>query len=979
MKGLLSALASGATASPIHIIAFYTLLASAAYFHLLDLAKDYAGQSAEHQDLVMTWRRGTVEKGDIESLLPHISLAVFDLPSGHSYLPLVLDTLQPQCYTPNNSFSCISLPIPPGKYGILLEVPELDTLALQTNGIEVNHPSKDPVSLIWMVNSISQLAEKTRNLIHNAERADIAIMAVAYISMYLTFVSLFLNMRNLNSRFWLGTTILISSTFAFLFALVTTHHTGIIIDPIVLTEGLPFLVVTVGFDKPFALTKAVLNGNTGNIKTDVIEAVKSKGLVILRDYAVETGILVLGALSGVSGLRHFCALAAWILVWDCLLLFTFYTAVLAIKLEINRIKYYTNIRKALEEDGISHKTADKIVSARQDDPQRDVEYMFFFSRGRVREGTVTRFKSYMVAGWVFVNVFNLLPTRRHSFTSEPLDLEEIIESVARLSGLSEFVLSILPTACLRFGSDRLGFLHVFLESWTRSVGDPVISKWIVLTLGISVGLNAWLFNAARWHIQKPVVEQETPRHPMSKLVVGAPEEVSPDVTESQRTDAECEKMVKLGTSRELLDEELVRMMATGIIAGYSLEKILGDPERAVRIRRAVLSRNSTTRTLETSELPYRYYDYSRVIGACCENVIGYMPIPVGVAGPMMIDCEPFLIPMATTEGCLVASTMRGCKAINASGGAITVLMQDQMTRGPCVMFPSLSRAAAAKFWLDSDEGQRVMQKAFDSTSRFARLKNLKTAIAGIHLYIRFATSTGDAMGMNMISKGAEHALSVMKDKAGFSDMSIVSISGNYCTDKKPAAINWIEGRGKSVVAEALIPGQIIKTILKSSVDSLVELNIAKNLVGSAMAGNPAQNIESSNCITLMRNVNGNLHITVSMPSIEVGTIGGGTVLEPQGAMLDLLGIRGPHPTSPGRNSQQLARIVAAAVLAGELSLCSALAAGHLVKSHMILNRSQANTPSPISSSSTTAPGPLNQSPGARMTPIRSIPGSCLKS
>lgn len=95
---------------------------------------------------------------------------------------------------------------------------------------------------------------------------------------------------------------------------------------------------------------------------------------------------------------------------------------------------------------------------------------------------------------------------------------------------------------------------------------------------------------------------------------------------------------------------------------------------------------------------------------------------------------------------------------------------------------------------------------------------------------------------------------------------------------------------------------------------------------------------------------GNLHISVSMPCIEVGTIGGGTILEPQNAMLDLLGVRGAHPTSPGDNARQLARIIAAGVLAGELSLCAALAAGHLVQAHMAHNRSQApsrsTTPAP---------------------------------
>jgi hydroxymethylglutaryl-CoA reductase (NADPH) len=247
---------------------------------------------------------------------------------------------------------------------------------------------------------------------------------------------------------------------------------------------------------------------------------------------------------------------------------------------------------------------------------------------------------------------------------------------------------------------------------------------------------------------------------------------------------------------------------------------------------------------------------------------------VPVAGPIVIDGQSYFLPMATTEGVLVASTSRGAKAINAGGGAITVLTGDGMTRGPCIGFETLERAGAAKVWLDSEAGQNTMKKAFNSTSRFARLQSIKTALAGTYLYIRFKTTTGDAMGMNMISKGVEHALSVMSQESGFEDMAIISVSGNYCTDKKPAAINWIDGRGKSVVAEAIIPGDVVRNVLKSDVDALVELNISKNLIGSAMAGSiggfnahaanivtaiflatgqdPAQNVESSNCITIMK-------------------------------------------------------------------------------------------------------------------------------
>ncbi|KAI6104307.1 hydroxymethylglutaryl-CoA reductase [Pisolithus sp. B1] len=184
----------------------------------------------------------------------------------------------------------------------------------------------------------------------------------------------------------------------------------------------------------------------------------------------------------------------------------------------------------------------------------------------------------------------------------------------------------------------------------------------------------------------------------------------------------------------------------------------------------------------------------------------------------------------------------------------------------------------------------------------------------------------------------------------FPGMVILALSGNYCTDKKPAAINWMEGRGKSVVAEAVVPG--------------------KNLVGSATAGSiggfnahaaniltaiflvtgqdPARNVESSNCITLMEPTNArkDLLVTVSMPSIEVGAVGGGTILDPQASVLEMFGVKGPHATTPGHNTQRLARIIAAAVMPGEFSLLSALAAGHLVRAHLAHNRSQPNTPNP---------------------------------
>lgn len=380
-------------------------------------------------------------------------------------------------------------------------------------------------------------------------------------------------------------------------------------------------------------------------------------------------------------------------------------------------------------------------------------------------------------------------------------------------------------------------------------------------------------------------------------------------------------------------------------------------------------------------IPHESYDYTRVFGACCENVVGYIPLPLGIAGPLTIDGVSTQIPMATAEGTLVASTSRGCKALNAGGGVTTVLIRDGMTRGPAVEFTSLQEAADAMAWLDlqqldsgvlssdsadAGQGYAVLKTAFESTSRFAKLVSIKCALAGRTLFIRFATRTGDAMGMNMISKGTEKALAALQER--YPTMRVLALSGNYCTDKKPAAINWIEGRGKSVVAEAVIPGTVVRGVLKTTVETLCKVNTKKNLVGSAMAGSvggfnahaaniltaiflatgqdPAQNVESSNCMTLLEPTNdgADLLITITMPSIEVGTVGGGTVLGPQGAVLDLLGIRGAHPSQPGDNAARLARIISAAVMAGELSLLSALAEGQLVQAHMAHNRSTLNTP-----------------------------------
>lgn len=396
----------------------------------------------------------------------------------------------------------------------------------------------------------------------------------------------------------------------------------------------------------------------------------------------------------------------------------------------------------------------------------------------------------------------------------------------------------------------------------------------------------------------------------------------------------------------------------GSIPSYSLESRLGDCFRAAAIRREALQRTSG-RSLEG--LPLEGFDYEAILGQCCEMPVGYIQIPVGVAGPLLLDGFEYTVPMATTEGCLVASTNRGCKAIYASGGAESVVLRDAMSRAPVVRFSTAKRASQLKFFLEDPLNSDTLAVVFNRSSRFARLLGIQCAMAGKNLYMRFTCSTGDAMGMNMVSKGVQNVLDFLRND--FPDMDVIGISGNYCSDKKPAAVNWIEGRGKSVVCEAIIKEDVVKKVLKTKVAALMELNMLKNLAGSAVAGtlggfnahasnivsaifiatgqDPAQNVESSHCITMMEAVNDgrDLHISVTMPSIEVGTVGGGTQLASQSACLNMLGVKGASKEEPGSNSRLLATIVAGAVLAGELSLMSAIASGQLVNSHMKYNRS----------------------------------------
>jgi len=414
--------------------------------------------------------------------------------------------------------------------------------------------------------------------------------------------------------------------------------------------------------------------------------------------------------------------------------------------------------------------------------------------------------------------------------------------------------------------------------------------------------------------------------------------------------------------KELADKEIANLVLANKVKDHELEKRL-DPFRAVTVRRiasnqklaSVLDGNSNA----LEDLPATpSLDYSRVYGANCEIVVGYVPLPVGLVGPLTVNGETVYVPMATTEGCLVASSNRGAKAITQGGGAQARIVRDGIPRAPCIRMGSAMEAADLKLWCEEPSNFQILKQAFESTTSFGKLQECTPTVAGKNVYLRLVCFSGDAMGMNMVSKGSLAVIETLQKK--FPSLQLVALSGNMCTDKKAAATNWLHGRGKSVVVEAVIPKEIVRATLKTTVAALVHTNMNKNLIGSAMAGaiggfnahasnivtaiflatgqDPAQNVESSNCITLMEETDGgDLWICCTMPSIEVGTVGGGTSLPAQAACLKAIGCKGGAST-PGDNAKKLAIVVATATMAGELSLLAALAANTLVQAHMVHNR-----------------------------------------
>ncbi|CAD5119125.1 DgyrCDS7767 [Dimorphilus gyrociliatus] len=680
-----------------------------------------------------------------------------------------------------------------------------------------------------------------------------------------------------------------------------------------LNEALPLFLLVIDLSKATTLAKFALKSSSqGEIKENISRGLAVIGPVVTLDAFVQVMLLGIGILSGVKQLEKICYFGCLAVIANYLAFMTFYPSALTLIMELGN-------GESLAENW---KVPSKLLKHEEE-----------------KNPVAQRVKLIMSVGLVLVHTHSILAG--NGLTAK--------EGVKRM----------------KYKKPHLSLGTFYWKELTTFSPEFLVTAILAIILTIKY---IWWDNdvkVSQEDEQDVILKQPSqPRFAIDEDSFKSAEiatQTDNDIIVSEEpVIQEAEKLPVIDNDLDpsvMSDVEVVNLVKSKSLPSYKLESALGDYERAVSIRRRILCEDIREEIVE--KLPYRNLDYSLINGACCENVIGYMPVPVGTAGPLLLDGRNYHVPMATTEGCLVASTNRGCRALVKSGGVRSCVVNDGMSRAPVVRLSSANRAAQVKIWLE--ENVHVIGEEFESTSRFARLKKLQIIQAARYLYIRFVCQTGDAMGMNMISKGAEKALNFLRSKH-FPDLEILSLSGNVCTDKKASAINWIEGRGKSVVCDAIIPSSVIKTVLKSSVEALCDLNVGKNLIGSAMAGTAvggfnahssnivtaifiatgqdvAQNIASSNCLTLLEpHESGGLYISCTMPSIEVGTVGGGTILSAQKSCLEMLGVAGGGK-QPGENSTELSKIVCATVLAGELSLMSALAAGHLVRSHMRHNRS----------------------------------------
>lgn len=336
-----------------------------------------------------------------------------------------------------------------------------------------------------------------------------------------------------------------------------------------------------------------------------------------------------------------------------------------------------------------------------------------------------------------------------------------------------------------------------------------------------------------------------------------------------------------------------------------------------------------------------------------ENIIGFSHVPVGVIGPLTINGAhakgDFFIPLSTTEGALVASYNRGARAISQSGGVNVVVTKDRIQRAPYFVLEDVFKAKTFVDWLSDNFNK--LQEVTTETTKHGKLVDFDTYIHGRMVYVRLHFFTGDAMGMNMITK-ASHALCNYITEQ-FPVVTYV-LESNMAVDKKPSQINTIQGRGKTVTAEVRIKEEVVTKFLRTSAKE-IDTAYRRQVAGSQLAGVLGSNGHLANGIAALflacgqdlanisescvgyiytEAIEKDLYVSLHLPSLVIGTVGGGVSLPTQKECLQIIGCYGTGKV------KKLAEVAAATLMAGELSLAASIVAGDFVTAHEKFGRNR---------------------------------------
>jgi hydroxymethylglutaryl-CoA reductase (NADPH) len=334
-------------------------------------------------------------------------------------------------------------------------------------------------------------------------------------------------------------------------------------------------------------------------------------------------------------------------------------------------------------------------------------------------------------------------------------------------------------------------------------------------------------------------------------------------------------------------------------------------------------------------------------------------VPLGFAGPLLVHGQhaqgEFYVPLACSEGTLVASYNRGMKVLHRSGGVKCAVVGDNMQRAPVFVFEDAASARRFSEWVQ--EHRDEIREAADATDPFVKFDFIDSYLTNHFAFLRFNFKTGDAAGMNMVGKATFAACNWILQHCDAVDIKQFYLEGNFATDKKASMVNIMHTRGKRVTAEAIVKRDVLLEIMDAETESLYHhYKVAS--VGSMLSGAINNGCHSANATTAIFLATGqdvaniaessaallyaeltpekDLLMSITLPSLIVATCGGGTGLPTQRECLEVLGCYGPGKVN------RFAEIVAGTVLAGEISLAAAISSLDWVSSHDAYGRNDPN-------------------------------------